>query len=346
MRQISALSIGMGLLLAQPALAAGVRDFTRSAAPERTISEAQASELTLTLTEAAMRPIQHLVRVAGTLDATGRLLTAHLRSPDAELIQPGQRLRAFSVNSRTRMHQGRIVEVARQRDGIRVQAALPAQASQDGVRYLLEIAVERGPYLSIPNVAIIEEGSQHIVYVQEAPGRYFARAIETGLQGELYTQVVSGLTAGDQVVSVGSFFVDADSKLKLAGMAPMPGMDHSQMPGMQSAAPPGREAAGATEPGANMVTSDPAPNARVSAPVYMIHVMFPQRVEAKTSRFQIADKAGKEVDAGQMTWMGNEGTMLMAMLKTPLPAGTYRVKWNTVGADAKKLEGEFSFTAQ
>ena len=40
------------------------------------------------------------------------------------------------------------------------------------------------------------------------------RTIETGLEGELYTQVTTGLAEGDQVVSIGSFFVDADNKLK------------------------------------------------------------------------------------------------------------------------------------
>ena len=44
--------------------------------------------------------------------------------------------------------------------------------------------------------------------------------------------------------------------------------------------------------------------------------------------------------------MAGDGKTLMAMPKTPLPAGTYKVRWSTVGADAKKLQGEFSFTAQ
>jgi hypothetical protein len=52
------------------------------------------------------------------------------------------------------------------------------------------------------------------VYVQRATGEYSARTIRTGLEGELYTQVTDGLAEGDRVVSIGSFFVDADNKLK------------------------------------------------------------------------------------------------------------------------------------
>ena len=38
--------------------------------------------------------------------------------------------------------------------------------------------------------------------------------IHTGLQGELYTQVLDGLTEDAHVVTFGSFFIDAEHKLK------------------------------------------------------------------------------------------------------------------------------------
>ena len=50
--------------------------------------------------------------------------------------------------------------------------------------------------------------------MQQEGGEYTPRTIQTGLEGELYTQVLDGLEEGDQVVSIGSFFVDADNKLK------------------------------------------------------------------------------------------------------------------------------------
>jgi Cu(I)/Ag(I) efflux system membrane fusion protein len=73
---------------------------------------------------------------------------------------------------------------------------------------------EAGQFLSVPNEAVIEEGDKHIVYVQQQPGQYVPQEIDTGVQGELYTQVLSGLNAGDQVVTFGSFFVDSEYKLK------------------------------------------------------------------------------------------------------------------------------------
>jgi methionine-rich copper-binding protein CopC len=355
------------LVAATPAFAASVRDFTRPSNSGTIVNDAQASELTLTLTEAAMRPVQTWVRTAGTVDSTGRILTAVLRTPDANLVQEGQRLRAFSVNSRTRMHLARVSRVTKQNGGASVEATLPIQVPNDGARYLMEIVVERGPYLTIPNVSIIEEGDQHIVYIQKAPGTYVPQAIKTGLQGELYTQVLDGLTEGDNIVSVGSFFINAETKLKSAGMAAMPGMDHSQMPGMAgmdhsahvaaaAAAPsspapmPGMDhsnhGAPAAAAGTSLVMTDPSPNARVSAPLHMIHVMFSQPVDVKASGFDVSTNDGKKVDVGEAMPMGDDGKMLMAMPKTPLPAGTYRVKWHTVAANAQPLQGEFTFTVQ
>jgi Cu(I)/Ag(I) efflux system membrane fusion protein len=79
---------------------------------------------------------------------------------------------------------------------------------------VLEIVAEGGDLLAVPNEAIIETGGTQVVYVQQAGGRYAPREIKTGLRGELFTQVIEGLTAGEQVVTIGSFFIDAEHKLK------------------------------------------------------------------------------------------------------------------------------------
>jgi len=84
----------------------------------------------------------------------------------------------------------------------------------------MEIVVEQGPFLSVPNEAIIEEGDKHIVYVLDQPGQYLPTEIHTGIQGELFTQVLDGVKAEAQVVTFGSFFIDAEHKLKGADPSP------------------------------------------------------------------------------------------------------------------------------
>ena len=72
--------------------------------------------------------------------------------------------------------------------------------------------------VSVPNEAIIEEGDRRLVYVQQGD-QYLPQEIKTGIQGELYTQILDGLTDGNQVVTFGSFFIDSEFKLKGAAQA-------------------------------------------------------------------------------------------------------------------------------
>jgi multidrug efflux pump subunit AcrA (membrane-fusion protein) len=79
---------------------------------------------------------------------------------------------------------------------------------------VVEIVTQRGDLLSVPNEAIIEEGTSQVVYVQRGEGQYEPQTIHTGIQGELYTQILDGVKEGDQVVTFGSFFIDSEYKLK------------------------------------------------------------------------------------------------------------------------------------
>lgn len=179
------------------------------------ISRTQANDLTLTMTEAAVRPIQTWVRTVGVVNADGKTIVAHLRRSEAGGVAVGQRTRSFAANARTQMHPGKIVRVSPEAGGVLVQASLVDQGHTPGARYLMEIIVERGPYLSIPNASIIHEEGVALAYVLKIrPDYYLPQAIHTGIQGDSYTQISDGLAEGDQVVSIGSFFVDAEQKLR------------------------------------------------------------------------------------------------------------------------------------
>jgi Cu(I)/Ag(I) efflux system membrane fusion protein len=193
-----------------------IRDRTRPT-PDRStaVTDSQASELTLTLTEAAVRPIQVWVRTAGPIDPQRKTVTAFVPEAEGALVRLGQRVRAFPPESRSRMYQARISQVAPRRgDRTLVAATLVGASSDASSRYILEIVAEHGEFLSVPNEAIIETGGKRIVYVARPGGGYAPRDVSTGVQGELFTQVLDGLTAGEQVVTIGSFFIDAEHKLK------------------------------------------------------------------------------------------------------------------------------------
>ena len=204
----------LSLLATSSVGAQGVRSHTRPTNTGTSVTKSQAVDLTLTLGEASVRPVQTWVRTGATIDKTRKILTAYLYPPDSGLVKVGQRARAFPPESKSSMYQTRITRVVTHGDRTLVEARFAASGRENSVSYVLEIVAEQGPFLSIPNEAIIEEGDKHIAYVQKDPGHYVPQEIHMGVQGELYTQVIDGLKEGDQVVTFGSFFIDAEYKLK------------------------------------------------------------------------------------------------------------------------------------
>ena len=201
------------LVAIEAAAAQGVREHTRLVPRGTTVTTSQAEALTLTVASASRRLVQSWIRAAGIIDATNKILSADLSGPDAALIKVGQRVRAFPPSSKSSMYQAFVTHVAPRAGGVTVQASLASTGRRNTTLYVIEIVVEQGPFLSVPNEAIIEEGDRHIVYVQQA-GQYVPHEITTGMQGELFTQVLGGVKEGDQVVTFGSFFIDAEHKLK------------------------------------------------------------------------------------------------------------------------------------
>jgi hypothetical protein len=181
------------------------------------VTESQAETLTLTLGTAEVRLLQTWVRTAGTIDKTGKVLSANISGPEALLVKVGQRVRAFPPSSKSSMYQAYVTRVTPKPSGVAVEATLAASGRANTTLYVMEVVVEQGPYLVVPNEAIIEEGDKHIVYVEQG-GEYVPTEVHTGIQGELYTQVLEGLEANTHVVTFGSFFIDAEHKLKGAGL--------------------------------------------------------------------------------------------------------------------------------
>ena len=97
----------------------------------------------LILGEAAAPSVQTaLIRTTGGIDTTGWVLIAMVHGPDAALVREGQQVRAFSVNSRTRMHAARVTRVTRQHSSVRVEATLATRVLGTSTRYLMEIVTE------------------------------------------------------------------------------------------------------------------------------------------------------------------------------------------------------------
>ncbi|ABK18116.1 efflux RND transporter periplasmic adaptor subunit [Syntrophobacter fumaroxidans] len=78
------------------------------------------------------------------------------------------------------------------------------------------IEVDFGRQVSIPQEAVLDSGTEQIVFVALGDGYFEPRKVQVGARvGDRFI-VVSGLNPGEQVVSSGNFLIDSESRLKSA----------------------------------------------------------------------------------------------------------------------------------
>lgn len=81
----------------------------------------------------------------------------------------------------------------------------------------VEFQANRGQRLVVPESAVIYTGPRRIVFVDLGGGRLEPRVVELGARSGDYYEVLSGLEAGDVVVTSGNFLIASESRLKSAG---------------------------------------------------------------------------------------------------------------------------------
>jgi Cu(I)/Ag(I) efflux system membrane fusion protein len=83
----------------------------------------------------------------------------------------------------------------------------------------VEIKVDLGRKLSIPESAVIDTGRVQVVYVDRGEGSFEPREVQLGLRSDGYVEVLRGLKKGEKVVSSANFLVDSEAQLK--GVKPL-----------------------------------------------------------------------------------------------------------------------------
>ncbi len=206
---------------------AGIRDHTRPVSSGTRVSQSQAGDLSLTLVTTAPQNLQTWLRLAAVTDQSKKNLLAKICNTDASLVKLKQRVRAFPADSISSIYQARISQLNKRNNCLQIRAKLATKMLKHNSNFVMEIIVQRGQFLAIPKEAIIEEGDHQVVYVQQKDRSFIPKTIHTGLQGELYTQVLHGLNNGDKVATFGSFFIDAQYKLTRGKPADKTGSAHA-----------------------------------------------------------------------------------------------------------------------
>ncbi len=70
--------------------------------------------------------------------------------------------------------------------------------------------------LTVPASAVIDSGTQKTVLLALGGGRFLPREVTTGLRAHGQVVILSGLKAGDRVVTAANFLIDSESNLRSA----------------------------------------------------------------------------------------------------------------------------------
>lgn len=89
-----------------------------------------------------------------------------------------------------------------------------------------EVTLTRPPRQTIraPTDAIVQSGTQQIVFVAQGEGHFEPRLVQVGEVGRDFAEVLSGLEPGDAVVTRANFLIDSESSLR-ASLSRMSGGD-------------------------------------------------------------------------------------------------------------------------
>jgi Cu(I)/Ag(I) efflux system membrane fusion protein/cobalt-zinc-cadmium efflux system membrane fusion protein len=80
----------------------------------------------------------------------------------------------------------------------------------------VQMKIPLGRRLVVPDSAVLDTGSRQLVFVVSTPERFEPRDVRLGVRVDGDTEVLSGLKAGDEVVTSANFLIDSESQLRAA----------------------------------------------------------------------------------------------------------------------------------
>jgi len=98
----------------------------------------------------------------------------------------------------------------------RIETENPGRELRSEMYVEAAIKAESASVLAVPAGAILNTGEKEIVFVMKDEGAFEPREIKSGRRNDDYAEVLSGLRAGETVVTSANFIVDSESRMKAA----------------------------------------------------------------------------------------------------------------------------------
>jgi len=194
---------------------------------------------------ASIAPGMTLFRIAGL-----EKVWAVAEIPEAQAVRlaRGQKVKAILQADATQSFDGTLDEILPEINAS--TRTLKARFEVDnrngkltpGMLLRLQVAGPASSRLLVPSEAVIRTGRRAVVIVRKADGAFEPRDVSLGADLGDDTEVVSGLSEGDQVVASGQFLIDSEARLRsvLGSMAaPAAVVTHKAEGQVESVAPDG-----------------------------------------------------------------------------------------------------------
>ena len=158
-------------------------------------------------------------------DLTSIWVIADIYEPDLPLIHPGQEALIVLAGSPGQTYRARIDFINPSLSGetrtakARFTIPNPGEKIKPQMYTEVEIRIDLGKRLSIPDDAVIDTGVRQIVYVDKGEGNFEPREVMLGARVEGFREVIRGLKAGDKVAGSAAFLVDSEAQLR--GVRPL-----------------------------------------------------------------------------------------------------------------------------
>ncbi|MFP5230833.1 MAG: FixH family protein [Acidobacteriota bacterium] len=191
------------------------------------------------LPNAYVRPETKLYTIA---DLSTVWVYANVFQTDVGRLRPGDAAQVTVDSYPGRTFYGRIdqilpdVDPATRTVRVRLVFRNPAVALKPGMYVSVSIRIPLGRQLVIPASGVLQAGTREIAFLDHGQGNLEPRIIQTGPQIDDSVVVLSGLHAGDRIVSSANFLVDSEAQLQsvLGSFAPQPSRAGADSPAAES----------------------------------------------------------------------------------------------------------------
>ncbi len=78
----------------------------------------------------------------------------------------------------------------------------------------VEVRINLGNRLIIPDDAVLDAGKRQVVYVDKGEGNFEPREVSIGMKADGMVEIAKGLKPGERVASSANFLIDSEAKLK------------------------------------------------------------------------------------------------------------------------------------